>query len=164
MHRLILAVLLLAVLIGCQQVTAKSATVYVHGRAPVDMVVNIYYPTGSMTTATTRSSGYWGQTVTRQSGTFTLMAPGGCIARGPAGATVSDCQATFKLPAADTFGDFDIEVATVPMQTLTPTPTATPYPTPETGELYICNRVQHLEAITVNGRLAVVVVCAEKTR
>jgi len=37
----------------------------------------------------------------------------------------------------------------------------TPTPIASAGTLYICNRVLHLEAIEVAGRLTAVVVCAE---
>jgi len=158
MCRRLLPLILLLLLAGCGQRVAmqQSATVYVHGSAAPGTLVHIYYPTGSETDAKAGPSGYWGQTVSRQSGTFELVASSGCITSGPAGATVRGCRATFKLPSGDTYGDFVVEV-------LTPTPAATPPPTASgSRRLYICNDAVIVEVVVVGERTTVLVNCNEE--
>ena len=162
-RRLLPLILLLLLLTGCGQrvTTQQSATVYVHGSAAPGTLVHIYYPTGSETDAKAGPSGYWGQTVTRQNGTFTLTAPGACIVSGPAGANVSLCRATFKLPVGDTFGDFVVESVQTPTPTSAPTATATPPPTASGSRLYICNDAAMVEVVVVGERTTVLVSCNE---
>lgn len=161
MCRRLLPLILLLLIAGCGQrvTTQQSATVYVHGSAPAGTIVHIYYPTGSETDARANVNGYWGQTVTRQSGTFTLTAPGTCIVSGPAGANVGLCRATFKLPAADTYGDFVVEPVVMPTPTSAPTAPATI--TPTASGLYICNDAAMVEVVVVGERTTVLVSCNE---
>lgn len=159
MCRRLLPLILLLLIAGCSQrvTTQQSATVYVHGSAPAGTIVHIYYPTGSETDARANVNGYWGQTVTRQSGTFELVPREGCIVNGPAGANVSLCRATFKLPVGDTFGDFVVE------SVQTPTPAATPPPTASgSRRLYICNDAVIVEVVVVGERTTVLVNCNEE--
>lgn len=169
MRRLILALLLLALLIGCQSATAQATKPYVYGTAPNGWVITARSTDGAIEAKFTSEYENWGGYLTAGK-TYDLSALGGCVLGVPQGATESMCAARFELKNSPAeYGPFVIG----PMNTPTPEPTATatskatatPTPvttaTPAGSTLYICNHVLHLEVVEVDGRLTAVVVCRE---